>query len=404
MAEDIDTIMFMNMKNLSSLTERSPDPKTHRAAANLPDALPLVLIVEDEPDVAELIRYNLVRAGYAALIAGTGDAAVEAVLRSMPDLILLDIMLPGMNGWEVCQAVRCSVKGRHIPIIMVSALTTEERRIKGLSLGADDYITKPFSVQELMIKTRNIISRYARVKKLASRERDHNTIVRYMVHELQNSITAIGGFSSLALRKNESNAYMKTINLAACHAESLLNDASLLTRLESEKERLSIGRVDIGMLVDEAVDLLRDTALRSKIELSAENGTTSRVHGNGTAIRQIMINLISNAIKYNRTGGKVRISFDTRNDMVNIAIQDEGNGISQAEIGRIFDKFYRIAGSERVKGAGLGLYIVKLLIDAMGGEITVESRPGIGSTFTVSLIRAKDPALQTGLGKTTEAS
>jgi signal transduction histidine kinase len=379
-------ITLMTKKVRSSLTDHAPAPKTHKGSVNLPDARPLVLIVEDEPDVAELIRYNLAREGYATLIAESGDKAVDEALQSTPDLILLDIMLPGMNGWEVCQTIRDSAKGRHVPIIMVSALTTEESRIKGLSLGADDYIIKPFSVQELLIKVRNIVGRYALVKKLRLREQDQDTAMRYMVHELRNSLSSIGGFSSLALQKDHANKYLRTINNAACHAESLLNDASLLSRLEGGKERLSIGPVEVGVLVDESADFLRDAAKGSKIEITVKNSATALVQGNRTAIRQIMINLISNAIKYNRSGGKVLISFDAENDRVNISIQDEGNGITQAELSRIFDKFYRATGSEQVKGAGLGLYIVKLLTDAMGGEITVVSRQGKGSTFTVSLI------------------
>ncbi|MHB8844208.1 MAG: sensor histidine kinase [Nitrospirota bacterium] len=384
--------MLMTQRKRSSTTDRAPHPDNHPVAGDRAGARPLVLIVEDEPDVAELMRYNLAREGYATLIAESGDAAVEAALTFSPDLILLDIMLPDMNGWEVCQAIRTNVKDRLTPIVMVSALTAEESRIKGLSLGADDYITKPFSVQELLLKTRNIVSRHARINELAAREREQDTVMRYMVHELQNAVTAIGGFSSFALRKDGSNAAMRTINLAANHAESLLNDTSMLSRLENGKERIPIRPVVIGPLVDEAIDLLRDAAIRSNIALSVFNSTTAIVQGNRTAIRQILINLVGNAIKYNRSGGTVRISVDDANGRVVISVHDEGNGIAQAELEHVFDKFYRAAGSEQVKGAGLGLYIVKLLTNALGGKIAVASNPGKGSSFMVSFEALHGPA------------
>jgi signal transduction histidine kinase len=320
------------------------------------------------------------------------------VQRRTPDAVLLDIMMPELNGWEVCRLLRESAKGRSLPIIMLTALAGEDERVKGLSLGADDYLSKPYSMKELLLKIRKHIDRQQTIERLQTREQEQDTSVQYMVHELQNSLAAIGGFSSLALRKGEPNKYMKTINMAASHAESLLNDASLLSRLEQGKELLTDRPVAIGVLVDETIEFLQDTANRKRVEIISKNSSSSLVRGNRTAIKQVLINLLSNAIKYNRTGGTVRISFDDQNDRVDISIQDEGNGIAEAEIGRIFEKFYRAAGSERVKGAGLGLYIVKHLAEAMNGKVAVVSRPGTGSTFTVTFMKVDAAALYSGQG------
>jgi signal transduction histidine kinase len=357
-----------------------------------------ILIVEDENDCAELLSYNLQKEQYETVIARNGKEAIEAVQRRTPDAILLDVMMPELNGWEVCGLLRESAKGRTLPIIMLTALSDEDERVKGLSLGADDYLAKPYSMKELVLKIKKQIDRQETIDRLQTREQEQDTSVQYMIHELQNALSAIGGFSSLALRKGESNNYMKTINLAASHAESLLNDASLLSRLEQGKELLIAQPVAIGLLVDETIEFLQDTAKRKQVEITTVNSSSSLVHGNRTAIKQVMINLLSNAIKYNRDNGTVRISFDDQNDRVDISIQDEGNGIAQTEIDRIFDKFYRSAGSERVKGAGLGLYIVKHLAAAMGGKVTVVSRPGTGSTFTVTFLKMNAAALYSGQG------
>ncbi len=357
-----------------------------------------ILIVDDENDCAELLRYHLQKENYEPVIARNGKEAIEAAQRRTPDAVLLDIMMPELNGWEVCRLLRESAKGISPPIIMLTALAGEDERVKGLSLGADDYLAKPYSMKELLVKLHKHLDRHQMITRLQHREQEQDTAARYMIHELQNSLTAIGGFSSLALRKDDTNRFMKTINLAATHAESLLNDVSLLSRLENGKELLPVGPVPLDLLVQDALDFLQDTAKRADVTLIADNGTVPLVHGNKTAIRQIMINLLSNAIKYNRTGGTVLVRIDSTEDQVSISVRDEGDGIAQPEMDRIFEKFYRAAGSERVKGAGLGLYIVKHLAEAMGGRVAVVSRPGAGSTFTVSFIKSVTAERYSGQG------
>ena len=118
-----------------------------------------ILIVEDEYDCAELLRYNLQKEGYQTVIAHCGEEAINAVQRHTPDAVLLDIMLPELNGWEVCRILRESSRGKSLPIIMLTAMSDEEARIKGLSLGADDYLSKPYSMKELLLKVRKLIDK-----------------------------------------------------------------------------------------------------------------------------------------------------------------------------------------------------------------------------------------------------
>ncbi len=344
-----------------------------------------ILIVEDETDVAALLRYNLKKSNYRTITAQSGEEAVEAARLHTIDAVLLDIMLPGLNGWEVCRILRESPNGKSVPIIMLSALTDEEARIRGLSLGADDYLTKPFSVRELLLKIRKNIDRQQTVDQLRVREQGNDTSLRYLVHELKNAVSIIGNFSSIALRKDHPANYLKTINITAHHAESLLNDASLLARLEKEGGPFPLASVDLADMAAEASEMFRDAAAERGIEIVFVNKTGFPVLGSRTALRQVLVNLVSNAVKYNRDNGKVYIHMDDRDKWVDISITDEGCGIRRDELSRVFEKFYRAAGSERIKGAGLGLYIVKLLTEAMGGKITIASNPGAGSTFTLSL-------------------
>jgi len=348
-----------------------------------------ILIVEDENDCAELLNYHLKKENYQTVVVHNGKDAIDAVQRQTPDLILLDVMMPELSGWEVCRILRESSKGKFLPIIMITALSDEDARLKGLSLGADDYITKPYSIKELLLKVRKHVDREQIFKQLKVREQEQDTALRYMVHELKNSLNVIGGFSSVALKKGDPNKYLKTINIAASHADSLLNDVSLLSRLEAGREHLSLGPVNIDPLVEEAADLFDEAAKRNNIEIVILKKTTSLVRGNETAIRQIFINLIANAVKYNRKGGKVWISCHDTSASVDISIEDEGNGISGEDLGRIFEKYYRTVEGKSQKGAGLGLYIVKYLAEAMGGKVIVDSQLGAGSNFILSLIKVK---------------
>jgi len=347
-----------------------------------------ILIVEDEQDVAELLRYNLGKAKYRTLTAQSGEEAIEVVRCQTPALVLLDIMLPGLDGWEVCRTLRESNHGKSVPIIMLTALSSEEARIQGLTLGADDYVSKPFSMRELLLKIRKSIDRQQTLNMIMAKAQEQDTSLRYLVHELKNSMNVIGGFSALALQKGEAQNYLRMINAAAIHADSLLDNASLLSRIENQRGLLPMEPIDIGAMVEEVAAVFRDTAKNRHIEIIVVNNKSSLIMGNSTAVRQVLMNLLSNAVKYNRFGGKVWMIVEGIHDGINISIMDEGCGIPSDAIPKIFDKFYRADGTEPIKGAGLGLYIVKLLMEAMGGKIFAKSKTGVGSTFTLSFLKS----------------
>jgi signal transduction histidine kinase len=344
-----------------------------------------ILIVEDETDVAEMIRYNLEKESYQTVVTYSGAEALKAAEAHAPDLVLLDIMLPDLSGWEVCRILRDSTENHSIPIVMLTALSSEEARIKGLTLGADDFVTKPFSIKELLLRIRNMIDRQHALRRVLKKEKEKDLSLKYLVHELKNSVTVIGGFSALALRKKGPENYLERIAAVAKHADSLLTDASLLSRLETSQGSLPMDSMDIGALIEEVVDSYGDMAKQRQIEIALTNQTSPKVLGNATAIRQVLINLISNALKFSRAGGTVWISVTEDAQGAHLKVKDQGCGIAPEDLPRIFDRFYRAAGSEHIEGAGLGLYIAKLLVEAMAGKLSVESTLGAGSTFTASL-------------------
>jgi signal transduction histidine kinase len=344
-----------------------------------------ILIVEDEEDVAEMIRYNLEKESYRTVVAYSGTEALKAAEAHPPDLVLLDILLPDLSGWEVCRVLKDRTKNHSISILMLTALSSEEARVKGLTLGADDFVTKPFSIKELLLRIRNMIDRQQTLRSLLEKAREKDMSLGYLVHELKNSVTVIGGFSALAMRKSDPKDYLGRINALAKHADSLLNDAFLLSRLEMQGGSLPMDPVDLGALIEEVVDSFSNPAKEKRVEIAFTNQISPKVMGNATAIRQVLINLISNALKFSRAGGTVWISVTEDAQGAHLTVKDNGCGIPPKDLPRIFDRFYRAAGTEHIKGTGLGLYIVKLLINALAGTLSVESTPGSGTTFTVSL-------------------
>lgn len=346
-----------------------------------------VLIVEDTKDTIELLRYNLQKEGYRTVTAQNGDEAIAAMQIHNPDLMLLDIMLPGLNGWEICDRLRS--KGVTIPIIMLTALSTKDEQIKGLTIGADDYLPKPFSVKELMLRVKRLLEKEKTIKTLKRKEKEGHDSLQYLVHELKNSLTTVGGFSKLAMENGDNGKYLYYVNSSAKHMDSLLNDAFLLSKLEKGDGLFPMENVDIAEQLNWGINAVSADTVAKEIDIHFTDVSPCMVIGNSTAIRQVLINLLSNAVKYNRKNGNIWICTNNTSNGIEVSVRDTGCGIPEDELPKIFEKFFRAKGSEMAKGTGLGLYIVGLLMDAMGGSISVKSKEGVGSTFTVSFRKAQ---------------
>ena len=352
----------------------------------------LVLIVEDESDVAQLLRYNLQKAGCRTVEATDGAEALRAVRLDQPDLVLLDLMLPGMDGWEVCRILRSSEQTASTPIIMLTALSGEEARVRGLQCGADDFITKPFSVREVLLKVRMLLDKSSALKSHQRKRAETETQLSYLVHELKNSLSIIGGYTLLASERNDTLGYLGRISSTTEHMNQILNDASLLVRLEKGAPPTPLEPLELTEVIEETLDSFRIAAGDKGVSLHVAGGAGCRVWGERRTVHQIVTNLVSNAIKYNRTGGAIWIQIDEHGNDINLSVKDEGPGIAPDQLNRIFEKYYRCPGSERVKGSGLGLYVVKLLAESISGSVQVASDTASGSTFTITFRKAGDVA------------
>jgi signal transduction histidine kinase len=296
-----------------------------------------------------------------------------------------------MDGWDVCRIIRDSEQAPTVPIIMVTALSLEEARIQGLRIGADDYLAKPFSVQELLLKVRKTLDRERALKELRRKASEQDTVMQYLVHELRNSLSLMDGYAHLAKTKQSDPAYLHHIHSAAGQMGQLLDQVSLFVRLENGIGTLDRKPLEIFPIVEEAVESFRRAALGGGINITLNSTVRSAALCNAAALTQVLVNLLSNAEKYNRPGGRIVVNISELDQAVSIEVEDEGTGIPENELPKVFDKFFRGAGSTRAPGAGLGLHVVKVLTEAMHGTVQISSTPGIGTTATVALEKAPIP-------------
>ncbi len=352
-----------------------------------------VLIVEDEPEVSELLEFNLQAAGFETITAADGLTACRLVGTRMPDLILLDVLLPDLLGWEICRMIRGhsdpAVAG--VPIVMLTALGTAQDKLRGLELGADDYLPKPFSVREVVLKAHKLVDRRKAAVSAngtlveVERHRQADRVFqRLLFHELKNKLTVIGGFSSRLAAASDhderTRRYTAMVREAAQYLSNLAEQVLTLHRVERDGLGLPAEPVDLDAVLGEVMGLHQGDAAEKGICLRVEgDGSGRSIHGNGLALRVCLSNLVENAIRYSPAASAVAVRAGAEADLVFLEVDDEGPGIPEEERDKVFEQFYRGPGRQEVAGTGLGLYMVRTLARAMGGEAQLVARPGGGT-------------------------
>ena len=307
------------------------------------------------------------------------------------DLLLLDLKLPGVGGMDVLDAL--SSQGREVLTIMITAYATFETAVKATKLGAYDFLAKPFTPDELRYALRKatqqlILSRQAR--KLA--EEKHQVrfnFISVLAHELKAPLNAVEGYLNI-LRTTEEDQNLTMIERSIVRVDGmkkLIGDLLDLTRIESGQRERVIKRLDLGELARASFELFAGDAERRGISMALDADEGSELLADAGEAEIVINNLISNAVKYNRDGGRVTVALRRKGDAVRIAVSDTGIGLSPDDAAKLFHEFTRIKNEHTVKilGSGLGLSTVRKIANMYDGEAKVKSEPGVGSTFTVTL-------------------
>ncbi len=398
-----------------------------------PGHVTTVLVVDDEMHHREILTWLLQAEGWQVQTAEDGEAALAAVAAAPPDVILLDVMMPGLDGLETCRRLKAAPQTVFIPVVLLTALRGTKDRIRGAAAGADEFISKPFDEVELTTRVRSLLRakflhdqiqlynqelehRVAErtaaleqaVRDLQELDRLKSEFIANVSHELRTPLAHVKGYVNLLIDNAlgpltpEQRHSVQVAQTGIQRLEHIVADVLDFTETTRPCPPLSpVSLVEVCHLLAEecAPDLTR-----RRISLTlAFPADLPLVLANRISLSRSLRHLLENAVKFSPPGGQVQISAERHGAQVSIMVADHGQGIAADQLDRIFEAFHQVDGSSTrgANGLGIGLTLVKKLIEAQGSHVKVESVPGEGSRFYFDLAVAEPidalDALSTGL-------
>ncbi len=367
-----------------------------------------ILAVDDQPDNLRLLATLLSDRGYKVRKALNGQLALTTIQASPPDLILLDITMPDMNGYEVCAKLKASETSRDIPIIFVSGLGEVLDKVKAFEIGAADYITKPFQLEEVIARVEHQLTirrQQAQIQaqnqqlQTALRQEQHlndlkSRFVSMVSHEFRNPLTTILITTELLLSgkspPERTHSSLSRIRQLVYELTHLVDEVLDLSQVESGNLEFAPAPLNLTMFCQELIDEMRSSlGHRHKLVIIHPDAAIT-AELDGQILRHILTNLLSNALKYSPDGSTVTLALARLPTAVRLQVQDHGIGIPEADQAHLFTAFHRAGNVGKISGTGLGLNIVKTMVELHGGTISVSSKVGVGSTFTVELPQHAD--------------
>jgi two-component system, sensor histidine kinase and response regulator len=362
----------------------------------------VLLVVDDDAANREVLSRRLKRQGHDVTTVSNGRDALHLMRDSLFDLVLLDIMMPEMDGYEVLRHVKADDRLQNIPVIMISALHEVESVVRCIEAGAEDYLTKPFNPTLLKARIGVALEKkhgrdretalfeqlQKNYKRLQELEKLRDDMRNMIVHDLRTPLTAVIVGVQMLERQGELNDMQRDMmSIAVGGGKTLLgmiNDLLDVEKMESGTTQLQYEELSVAALVAGALEQVVPLAADAQTALvTAIASGLPAFRGDRNLLSRTLVNLIANAIKFTRAG-TVTISVSHDAGAMRFAIRDTGDGIPSEAFERIFEKFGQLDSQNRV-GTGLGLAFCKLAVEAHGGQIEVESTPGAGSTFSFTV-------------------
>ncbi|MEI2581802.1 sensor histidine kinase [Scytonema sp. PRP1] len=352
-----------------------------------------ILVVDDSPDNVFLIKTILEEEGYTVSTAENGASALAQIETSACDLVLLDLMMPGIDGYEVTKRIRQNMALPFIPILLITAHDSPNVA-QGLDLGADDFIRKPVTVDELLARVRSLLRLKHSIDERDEIARQRQDFVSRLTHDLRTPLVAADRmlllFQEGALG-NLSDQMQEVIEIMARSNSNLLAMVNTLLevyRFEAGRKTLAFQPVNVSQLLEEVSEELSSLAAQKELAVNlhlGEDSGISKVMGDRLELHRLFTNLIGNAIKFTDTGSvTIRITPATASDEhITVEVADTGPGIPAEEQATLFERFRQ--GSHKSSGSGLGLYLSRRIVEAHQGTILMNSEVGKGSVFTVRL-------------------
>jgi len=365
-----------------------------------------ILIVDDNPINLRLLTRILKENNYAVRAVLDGERALSAVAAALPDLILLDVMMPEMDGYEVCRRLQADDRTREIPVIFISALEDTKDKVKAFEAGGVDYITKPIQVAEVLARVEvHLALRRARhdlqknLEKLAqannqlqARNEELDAFAHTVAHDIKGPLGSITGFAMLLqgqygeLSEQEREESLLALVRSSQKIESIVESLLLLAGVR--KQQVELKPLDMTEIITETINRLDPLLEKHQADIALSNQWPPAL-GYAPWIEEVWTNYLSNAVKYGGSPPQVTVGATPHDGgMVRFWVKDNGAGIPLEKQAQLFTPFERL-GQVNVEGHGLGLSIVRRIVEKFGGQVSIQSEPGQGSEFSFTLPAAE---------------
>lgn len=362
----------------------------------------LILVIDDEPTQRMLTHEALTQRGYRVEEADSGETGLEIARRLKPDLILLDVLMPGMDGFDVCRAIRADDELYRTPVVIVTALEDMDSIEIGFDAGATDFIAKPivwpllgyrlqFALRSAVMETDLVIARDEAERASTAK----SALLANMGHELRTPLNAIIGFSEFLKDQaaiqgwdSQTAEFLDDIRFSGQRLLATINDVLEMANLEAGRIELEESEIDLSRLLEDVVAKYRTAAQDKGITLDSRGAEKSlMLQGDYDVIRRAIGNIISNAIKFTLDGGVYISAMRRPSGDIEIAITDTGVGMTQQEALAIIEPFRQAdtSLSRKQEGSGLGVPLAKALLRLHGGELEIQSEPSVGTTISIIL-------------------
>lgn len=356
----------------------------------------MILIVDDKTENLVALKRTLEHRGFLIDTAQSGEIALKKVLKAPYELVILDVQMPGMDGFEVAEAIRGSNKTRDVPIIFLSAVNVSKEFIRrGYDSGGHDYLVKPFDTDILVLKIQTFIrlnrmqqelKSEIEIRKVAENKKDE--FISIASHELNTPLTSLKGYLHLsgnALKKHQyeqSSTFIDRSIVQVNKLHGLVADLLDTTKIEAGKLKYSFHEFDFGGFVKQTVENICHIYPGKKIQISGDDIDGLVVEGDDIRLEQVLHNYLSNAIKYSPKSDEIALDISRINDELLVKVTDKGIGIAEEKQAKLFEKFYRADENKgHFQGLGMGLYICAEIIKRHSGTYGLSSEPEKGSTF-----------------------
>ena len=368
---------------------------------------PTILVVDDNPTNLQVLLESLKRTGFKILVARTGESAIQQAEYGKPDLILLDVMMPGIDGFETCRRFKTLEAFKDIPIIFMTALTDTTDKLKGFQAGGVDYVTKPLQHEEVLAR----VVTHLTIRRLQQESREQHLLLQEKHAELQALNASKDKFFSIIshdlrsplssvlvglrlltdtesrLTDNEKNELIRDSHRTVEQLYNLLDNLLVWSRLQRGLMEYAPQPLDLRPLFERNATLFAANAEQKQIAIRQTVAEPVIAFADSHMIDAIIRNLISNALKFTEARGAITLSARQNDQRVEMAVADTGIGMDAETVAKLFrlDVRYNQLGTAGEKGTGLGLNVCKEFAEKNGGSIAVESVVGAGTTFRVTL-------------------